>query len=109
METAMEKNGTAYFIQYPRKLEELLIILDVSDEAPYEIVKDIRLQPIDYENFYTDMTVERQFIEDSAALCDNGEVKRCLFVHGRSAREGILVLPDPSETAYVGWAAYIKE
>ena len=76
---------------------------------PYEIVKDIRLQPIDYENFITDMTVDRKFIEDAASLCENGEVKKCLFVHGRTAEKGVLVLPDPDENAYVGWAAYIKE
>ncbi|MBR3739615.1 MAG: hypothetical protein IKN04_04040 [Clostridia bacterium] len=105
----MEKEGTAYFIKYPRVIEDLLVLHDVSDEARYEIVKEIRLQPIDYENFYTDMTVERQYIEDSADLCDDGEIKKCLFVHGRSVKEGILVLPDPSENAYVGWAAYIRE
>ena len=105
----MEKYEKAYFIQYPRRLEELLILHDAALEVPYEIVKDIRLQPIDFENFYTDMTVERQFIEDSAALCDNGEIKKCIFVHGRNAAEGILVLPDPNEKAYVGWAAFIKK
>ena len=104
----MDRRNTAYFIKYPRVLGELMVLHDVANEVPYEIVKDIRLQPIDYENFYTDMTVERQFIEDGADLCENGEIKKCLFVHGTSANEGILVLPDPSEKAYVGWAAYIK-
>ena len=46
----MEK-GTAYFVKYPRTLQDLLILHDVAEENPYEIVKDIRLQPIDYENF----------------------------------------------------------
>ena len=88
----MEK-GTAYFVKYPRTLQDLLILHDVAEENPYEIVKDIRLQPIDYENFITDMTVDRKFIEDAASLCENGEVKKCLFVHGRTAEKGVLVLP----------------
>ena len=46
----MEK-GTAYFVKYPKTLQDLLILHDVAEENPYEIVKDIRLQPIDYENF----------------------------------------------------------
>ena len=104
----MEK-GTAYFVKYPRIMQDLLILHDAAEEIPFEIVKDIRLQPIDYENFITDMTVDRQFIEDAASLYENGEIKKCLFVHGRTAKEGILVLPDPDENAYVGWAAYIKE
>lgn len=104
----MEK-GTAYFVKYPRTLQDLLILHDVAEENPYEIVKDIRLQPIDYENFITDMTVDRKFIEDAASLCENGEVKKCLFVHEHTAEKGVLVLPDPDENAYVGWAAYIKE
>ena len=73
----MEKTGKAYFIRYPRIIEDLNVVHDVADESPYEIVKEIRLQAIDFENFATDMTVERQFIEDNAALCEDGEIKKC--------------------------------
>ena len=105
----MEKTGQAYFVKYPRLIEDLNVIHDVADESPYEIVKEIRLQPIDFENFATDMTVERQFIEDNADLCAGSTVKKCLFVFMRGGRSGILVLPDPNDRDYVGWAALLRE
>ena len=105
----MEKTGQAYFVKYPRIIDDLNVIHDVVDESPYEIVKEIRLQPIDFENFATDMTVERQFIEDNAGLCADGAVKKCLFVYMRGGRTGILVLPDPHDKDYVGWAALLRE
>ena len=69
----MNRTGYAYFIQHPRIVDDLSVLHDVADEQPYEIVKTIRLQAIDFENFITDMTVDRQFIEDYAALCAKGE------------------------------------
>ena len=105
----MEKTGKAYFIRYPRIIEDLNVVHDVADESPYEIVKEIRLQAIDFDNFATDMTVERQSIEDNAALCEDREIKKCLFVYMRGGHAGILVVPDPNDNDYVGWAALIKE
>ena len=103
----MRDNGTAYFVQYPRIMEELNIIHSLDWEKPYQVVKEIYLQAIDFENFVTDMTVDRQFIEDNASLCEDGEVKKCLMVRGRDPRIGILVIPDAER--YVGWAALVRE
>ena len=103
----MQKNGTAYFVQYPRIIEELNVIHPLDWESPYEVVKEIYLQAIDFENFITDMTVDRQFIEDHAALCEDGETKKCLLIRGRDPRIGILVIPDAER--YVGWAALVRD
>ena len=103
----MPKSGTAYFIQDPRVMEDLNVIHALDWEKPYQIVKEIYLQAIDFENFVTDMTVDRQFIEDNASLCEDGEVKKCLLVRGRDPRIGILVIPDAER--YVGWAALVRE
>ena len=103
----MRDNGTAYFVQYPRIMEELNIIHSLDWEKPYQVVKEIYLQAIDFENFVTDMTVDRQFIEDNASLCEDGEVKKCLLVRGRDPRIGILVIPDAER--YVGWAVLVRE
>ncbi len=103
----MEKTGTAYFVQQPRVVNDLIVLHDVADERPYEVVKEIHLQAIDFENFITDMTVDRQFIEDHAALCEDGEIKKCLLIRGRDPECGILVLPEAK--SYVGWAAYVRE
>ena len=50
----MRDNGTAYFVQYPRIMEELNIIHSLDWEKPYQVVKEIYLQAIDFENFVTD-------------------------------------------------------
>ena len=60
---------------------------------------------IDYENFITNMLADRQFIEDSADLCEKGEVWRCLLVQKRGCQDGVLVLPE--EGCFVGYAAYL--
>lgn len=106
MET-MEKKRYANFVQHPRTVDDLMALHDAADEQPFEIVKTIRLQAIDFENFLTDMTVDRQYIEDAAYLCEDGKIKKCLFVCGRDPKRGILVIPEAK--CYVGWAAYIQK
>ena len=103
----MDRHGYAYFIQHPRIMEDLLVLHDVQDEQPYKIVKEIRLQAMDFDNFTTDLTVERQYIEDNASLCCKGDVWKCLLIRGRDPGYGILVLPETN--GYVGWAAYSRE
>ena len=96
-----------FALHNPRVVNDLIVLHDVMDELPFEIVKEIRLQAIDFENFITDMTVDRQYIKDHAALCDDGEIKKCLLIRGRNPEYGILVLPEAK--SYVGWAAYIRK
>lgn len=103
----MDKTGTVYFVKQPRVVNDLIVLHDVADERPYEVVKEIRLHAIDFENFITDMTVDRQFIENHASLCEDGEIKKCLLIRGRDPEYGILVLPEAK--CYVGWAAYVRE
>ncbi|HUM83289.1 MAG TPA: hypothetical protein PLN48_05885 [Lachnospiraceae bacterium] len=97
----------AYFVKYPRVIERLTRPHLISDERPYEIVKVITLAAIDYENFVTDMEADRQFIEDAAELCAEGEVMKCLLVRRRGKRDGVLVVPGYK--SYVKWAAYVAE
>ena len=106
-ERKMIRRGYAYFIQHPRIMEDLLVLHDAADEQPYEIVKEIKLQAMDFDNFTTDLTVERQYIEGNASLCGKGDVWRCLLIRGRDPGYGILVLPETN--GYVGWAAYYGE
>ncbi len=103
----MDRHGYAYFIRYPRIVEDLLVLHDASLEQRYEIVKEIRLQAIDFDNFSTDLTVERLYIEDYAYLCGKGDVWKCLLIRGRNPGYGVLVLPEAS--GFVGWAAYFRE
>lgn len=100
----MSKTGTAFFIEKPRVLSDLKEPHPAGREIPFEVVKAIALSKIAYENFYTDMVVDRQFLEDFSHLCSTGDVWKCLFVHQRGRADGILVMPDG---CYVGWAAYL--
>ena len=95
----------AYFISTPRTYRDLLKPHLPEAEREYEIVKTIELSGIDYENFCEDMLVDRQFIEDNAALCEDGDVLRCLLVKQRGKNEGILVMPEFG--SYVKRAAYV--
>lgn len=102
----MNQTGTAYFVRYPRIVEDLMRPHLLSDETPYEVVKTVALGAMDYENFTTDMVADRLFIEENAALCGKGETWRVLLVRRKGHTGGVLVLPE--DKAYVGWAAYIE-
>ena len=100
----MKKTSYAYFVEGPRTIEDLMAPHPYEQERAYEIVKKITLAGIDYENFITDMIADRQFIEDNAGLCSQGEVWRCLLVKRRDRSDGVLVIPI--DGCYVGWAAH---
>lgn len=95
----------AYFVKRPRTIEDLCKPHLMNNERPYEVVKEITLAAIDYENFITDMEADRQFMEDNAALCAGGEPMKCLLVRQRGKRDCILVVPE--DESFVKWAAYV--
>ena len=99
----METRDFAYFVERPRTIEDLLQPHLFEQEREYRIVKTIELGKMDYENFITDMLADRQFIEDNAGLCSQGEVWQCLLIRQRGCREGVLVMAE--NRCFVGWAA----
>ena len=100
----MEKAGMAYFVKAPHRIEDLRTPHLVEEEQVYKVVKQVKLAKIDYENFITDMVADRQFIEDSAALCSKDETWRCILVQQHGRTDGVLVMPE--DGCFVGWAAY---
>ena len=103
----MKNNSYAYFVESPRTINDLIQPHPIEREHAYKVVKQVKLAKIDYENFITDMVADRQFIEDSAALCSKDETWRCILVQQRGQTDGVLVMPEDS--CYVGWAAYYSE
>ena len=97
--------GTAYFVKKPSRLCDLMRPHRIEDEVPYIVAKAILLPQIDYENIATDLTVDREYIEQYAHLCgiENGEWK-CLLIQQETAKTGILVMPE--DRCWVGYAAY---
>jgi len=105
----MTNNGqyaTAYFVRHPRTIQDLMLLHALDEEQPFVIAQKIYLPMIDYENFLTDMTVDRGFIEENASKCVNDDeyVKRCLFVYCRDPQKGVLIVPEDGR--WVGEAAY---
>ena len=100
----MNYYGYAYFVERPRRIEDLMVPHPIEKEHPFRIVTEIQLSAIDYENFITDMLADRQFIEDHGRRCKKGEVWDCLLVRRRGQPNGVLVMPDSG--CFVGCAAY---
>ena len=100
----MDYTGFAYFVERPRRLEDLMTPHLVEKERPYRIVTEIQLPAVDYENFVTDMLADRQFLSDYGRRCMQGEVWSCLLVRRRGKPDGVLVMPEDS--CFVGSAAY---
>lgn len=100
----MDKTGHGYFIRHPRTIEDLKVLHLTDAERPYRVVAEVVLSAMDYENFVTDMMVDRQFIEDRGQACRRGDIWDCLFVHRRGREDGVLVIPE--DGCFVGWAAY---
>ena len=70
----MDMHGYAYFVERPRRVEELTLPHLIEQERPYRIVTEIQLPAIDYEIFIADMLADRQFIEDHGRRCKKDEV-----------------------------------
>ena len=100
----MEKSGYANFAERPRTIDDLMAPHPVEQKQAYEISKTVSLAKMDYENFITDMIADRQFLEDNAAFCSQGETWRCILVRRRGRADGVLVMP--ADNGHVGWAAY---
>jgi len=102
----LEKTGTAFFVDFPRILDDLKRPHLLKAERPYEIVATVTLGKMDYDNFCTDMVADRQFIEDNYDLCCTGPIWKCLFVHQRGRKDGVLIVP--TDGCYVKYAAYVS-
>ena len=90
----MPEQGYAFFIKRPRRIEDLRRVHPTEQERKYETAKVITLAKTDYENFVTDLLVDRRFLEDNASLCSgDGNVIRCLKVTCRGCKESVLVVP----------------
>lgn len=102
----MEREDSAFFVDFPRILSDLRKPHPLESERPYEIVQTVTLGKMDYDNFCTDMLADRQFIEDYSELCSTGPVWKCILVQQRGKHDGILVMPI--DGSHVKYAAYFS-
>jgi len=102
-----DKVLTAYFVSYPYSLDDLKKPHIVSRRKPYIIEKEITLGKIDYENFITDLCVDREYIEVNSSLMkiDETGTWHCILVRQKNKHDGILVMSDGN--VFPKWAAYL--
>ena len=103
----MERIETAFFVFRPRRIDDLLVPHFLEREHQYQIVADVTLKAIDYENFAEDLLADREFLEPYAEHCDKGTIYRCIFVHQKGSKEGILIVPE--QGCFVSCAAYLAD
>lgn len=99
---------TAYFVRNPFRIEDLKKPHPIESEKPYVIEKTIVLSAIDYQNFITDLCVDRWFIEANTHLTkvDKNGIWHCIFVKKIKRKDGILVMSEGK--VYPNWAAYVS-
>lgn len=66
----------AYFVRRPRTAADLTVLHPLEAEQAYEIIGWVRLSKLDFENFITDMLVERAFF-----------ISFCTFMRGNTTHE----------------------
>jgi hypothetical protein len=103
------RKPTAFFVFKPSRLDDLKRLHPIDARKPYIIENTVELARIDYENFITDLCVDRWFIEENASLCrvDDSGVWHCILVCQKGRSDGVLVMSDGYD--YPRWAAYLAE
>lgn len=104
----MGTTNKAFFISRPRNLTDLKTPHQVELEKSFSISKRLNLTRTDYENFASDLLVERNYIANYAGMCknDNDELE-CIFISQPNDFEGVLVVPD--ENGFIEKAAFYKK
>lgn len=101
--------STAFFVKLPYTIYDLLGPHHPDAEKPFVIEKTIYISKIDYENFITDLCVDRWFIEQNRRLChiDENSNWHCILVKRYRSSNGILVMSGGRVFPY--WAAYVRD
>ena len=94
----------APFVKHPRTIGDLLH--PVAEERRFKIAEVVVLQAIDYENFITDMLVDRPFLNSNLFGCIDGDTWYCVFVTQSGSKDGVLVLPEGDHVDYAAYLAY---
>ena len=93
--TPSRADGSAFFVFSPRNADEFNQPFPLDRIQPYRIIGRVALNGMDYENFATDMLVEREYLEPFEELCRTGAVYECVLVCQQgNNKTGILVIPD---------------
>lgn len=95
---------TAYFIQRPRRIEELEAA-EGGARHPYRITATVQLSGLDFGNFAADLLADRAFLENTDGCGREDNLICCLCVTCGNGK-AILVLPD--DTGHIALAALLE-
>lgn len=100
---------TAHFVNLPFTLQDLRRPHFADDRRSFAIEKTVELELIEYENFITDLCVDRWYIEENADLMfiDADGVFHCLLVQCQGYDSGVLIMSDGCD--FPKWAAYLPK
>ena len=96
----------AYFVHQPRRIEDLYGPRPLEAYTPYRVIGTVELSQMAYENFITDMLVDRPFLNSNLFGCIDGDTWYCVFVTQSGSKDGVLVLPDGDHVDYAAYLAY---
>lgn len=104
----MHELTTAFFVAYPRRIDDLRRPFPLESSKPYFVEKTIALAEIDYENFITDLCADRWFVVKYTDKCrvDENGVWHCILVKQKYITDGILVMSEGY--VFPKWAAYLR-
>lgn len=104
----MSKLPAAFFVEHPRRIDDLRRPFPLESSKPYIIEKTITLAEIDYENFITDLYADRWFVDKYTDKCrvDENGVWHCILVKQKIKADGILVMSDGH--VFPKWSAYLS-
>lgn len=90
--------GYAFFVSRASHVEKLKGLHLLKKEVPFIVEKNITLRKEDYENFVSDLGVERQFIDENKGLCriEKG-IYHSIFVRCWGKKDGILVMSNRTD------------
>ena len=100
----MPTHTFAPFVKHPRTIGDLLH--PIAENRRFKIAEVVVLQAIDYDNFITDMLVDRPFLNSNLFGCIDGDTWYCVFVTQSGAKDGVLVLPEGDHVEYAAYLAY---
>ena len=99
------REGNAYFVLYPRRINDLQKPHHLEAEKHYHIVDEIRLSCIDYENFSEDLLADRAFLDHYQGPHTKDGALQCILVRYWNQTDGVLVVPQNGFILYA--ARYI--
>lgn len=96
---------TAWFVKHPKRVEDLKQPHALTAEQPFEVVGNVKLDWIDYENFAGDLRADRAFLETYCLTAKEGIPMRCVLVGCDTRPEQLLIVPERG--CYVKYAAIL--